>query len=220
MTDIIELIIVIIFLWVLFSFIGFASKRIYLLIKLSELCKYCKASFSLQSFILRPMWLCPEKADIVLEILDTVYHIRLYSGGGIANNVHFANEEYSAVYMKVKGASRSVRAATANTLALSSGLNIFSKVYYHKPLSVQKIDGKRVVRVLLLNPAPAGLSYVTEEKNSIRIAFTGDEMYGMKVFTASTFVAYCERQYREELRQREEAKRSPTYYYDDFNSFN
>ncbi len=219
MADIIELIITVIFLWLLFIFIGFASKRIYLIIKLTELCKYCKSNFSLHSFIFRPNWLCPEKSDIMLEILDTVYHIRLYSGGGIANSVHFANEEYSAVYIKVKGASRSVRAATANTLALSAGLNIFAKVYYHKPLLINEEAGKRVVRVLLLNPAPAALSYVTEEKNSIRIAFTGDEMYGMKVFTASTFATYAEREYREELRRREEAKQSPTYYFDDFSNF-
>lgn len=219
MTDIIELIITVICLWLLFKLIGFISKRVFLLIKLLGLCKYCKAHFSLQSFFLRPMWLCPEGADIKLEILDTVYHIRLYSGGGIGNSVHFANEEYSAVYMKVKGASRSVRAATANTLALSAGLNIFAKVYYHKPLKATEEKGKRVVRILLLNPAPAALSYVTEEKNSIRIAFTGDEMYGMKVFTASTFVTYAEREYREELRRREAAKTSATYYFEDFSYF-
>jgi len=44
--------------------------------------------------------------------------------------------------------------------------------------------------------APGELSYVSKEKTSVKIAFTDDEVYGMKVFTSSTFASYADRMSR------------------------
>jgi hypothetical protein len=69
--------------------------------------------------------------------------------------------------------------------------------------------GKNIVSVLILNPSPSVLSYVSDEKTSIKIAFTGDEMYGIKVFTGSTFLRYIDRMKREEERlERERLERA------------
>lgn len=145
------------------------------------------------------MWLTPSGPDISVEILDTVYLIRLYSGGGDFSSVHFVNEKYSAVYIQVKGASR-VHRARVNTPSLTGGINIGTRVYilpeFKVPEDISKRRGLRVVKVFLLNPAPSAMTYVTEEKTSIQIAFTGDEFYGMKVFTASTFVNHADRESR------------------------
>ena len=70
-------------------------------------------------------------------------------------------------------------------------------------LSVEK--GVKTVPVWIFNPAPGEVSLVTEEKTSIKLAFTGDTVYGEQIFTASTFAAYAERVFRDEKRQAEEA---------------
>ena len=56
--------------------------------------------------------------------------------------------------------------------------------------------GKNVEKILLFTPAPNEVSYVTEEKTTIKLAFTGDEFYGMKIFTTSSFIAYADRETR------------------------
>ena len=167
------------------------------------------------------MWLAPKGGDIKVEILDTVYFIRIYSGGGAAASVHFANEEYSAVFTRLAGAKKSPKGTGSSSLAMSAGINLSARVIHLAPLQIPEGDstlqGKKVVRVLILNPAPGVLSYVTEEKTSIKIAFTGDEMHGMLVFTSSTFTAYADRMKREEERQRAEGENMD---YADFSYFN
>jgi hypothetical protein len=221
MAEIIRLFIIVLCVYITFRAVMFIAKRTMMLIRIYSLKKECNAKISLQRFPYRPMWLTNEKPDIKVEILDTVYLIRIYSGGGISRSIHFANECYSASYISTVGGTprrRGGRAASPNPL--TSGLNIGAKVIYTKPLNTGTDDPrKKIVPVLMLNPAPGNLSYVTEEKTSIRIAFTGDEMYGMKVFTASTFAIYADRMKREELRLREENALSGYAKFDYFNSF-
>ena len=221
MNDIIQLILVVILLVIAFNFTVWFSKRTRLINKIYRLKKLCNAKISLQRFPYRPMWMISEQPDIKVEILDTVYLIRIYSGGGISRSVHFANECYAASYISTAGGHPGRRRPGRMTPnPLTSGLNIGAKVRYTPPLNVAHDDPrKKVVPVLLLNPAPGNLSYVTKEKTSIRIAFTGDDLYGMKVFTASTFLIYADRMKREELRQREEKALRGYAEFDYFNSF-
>ena len=67
-------------------------------------------------------------------------------------------------------------------------------------------SSKREMKILLFSPAPCEVSYVTEEKTSIKLAFTGDTLYSFKIFTPSTFATYAEREYRNRL-DREKARR-------------
>ncbi len=200
MRGIVDLLLFILGLYLVTRLTVFFFKRTVMLLRIFSLSKMCGAKISLHSFPYRPMFMTTKNHDIRVEILDTVYLIRLYSGGGVVKNVHFASDEYSCVYTQVKGAMRSYRkAAGQNTPALTSGLNISSRVLVLPPLEVpecEKLTGKRIVRVILMCPSPGSVSYVTEEKTSVQIAFTGDEVYGAKVFTASTFVRYADRQSR------------------------
>ena len=65
-------------------------------------------------------------------------------------------------------------------------------------------DTRKLVPVLIFSPAPNEVSYVTETKNSIRVAFSGDRVYGARIFTASTFLTIADREYRESLLQKKE----------------
>jgi hypothetical protein len=48
----------------------------------------------------------------------------------------------------------------------------------------------------LLDPEPCEVTYVTEAKNSIRAAYTGDEVYGRMIFTPESFYIYADRRSR------------------------
>ena len=197
MRGIIQLLLFLILLFFLLKLLFFVIKRCLLLFNLYSLVGMCNAKITLHSFPFRPMWMMPKGPDVSVEILDTVYLLRLYSGRDGFSSVHFVNERYSAVYMQVRGATRVAR-ARINTPTLTGGINIGTKVNILPDFEVPKeyLDGREIVKVLLLNPSPSALTYVTEEKTSIRIAFTGDELYGMKVFTASTFVNHADRESR------------------------
>lgn len=216
-----EFIIFIIIASISIKFIIWFSKRTELLLRIYSLKNECDAKITLLSFPYRPMWLAPKGADIRVEILDTVYFIRIYSGGGAAASVHFANEEYSAVFTRLSGAKKSPKGTGSSSLAMSLGINLSARVIHLAPMQIPKNDatlqGKKTVRVLILNPAPGILSYVTKEKTSIKIAFTGDEMHGMLVFTSSTFTTYADRMKREEERQRAEGE---SMGYADFSYYN
>ena len=175
----------------------FIIKRSIMLAGIYALKKQCDAKITLHTFIYRPMWWKCKTPDITVEIRDTVYRIHLYNGGGGARFVHFANERFSVIYSKWKTVMRSSRGTYGLPRNLGLTLSVKGKVNAIPPPS--KYEGnKRVENILLFSPAPAEVSYVTEEKTSIRLAFTGDTLYSYKIFTASTFVTYAERKWREE----------------------
>lgn len=204
MYQIINLILTLIILYLLFKFGMRIYKRIFLLHKLNTLKSECNAKITLQSFPFRPMWWKTKKADIKVEILDTVYLISLYSGGGSSKMVHFANLEYSVVYSRLRPMfllplRSPVRHYGSSWLlgmnvSYGSHININPRI---EPTESQPAK-KGIVNVMLFNPAPHEVSYVTPEKTSIKLAFTGDDLYGYKIFTASTFAVYAERAMRDE----------------------
>lgn len=203
MSDLIEIIIIITAAVLGYKFFTWFSKRTTLLRRLSRLKREQNANITLHSFAYKPIWLTKSTPDITVELGNTIYAIRVYSGIGGARSVHFANEEYSCNYLRFRVSARSPQGSGANSLSMTPGVNLSAKVYRLPPLKVPDEYygmGKRVVPVMILNPAPSVLSYVTDEKTSIKIAFTGDEMHGMKVFTADSFVRYAERMKREEER--------------------
>ena len=209
MRGIIDLLLFIVAAYFVIKLVVFIFKRTVMLVRIFSLKKMCGARISLHSFPYRPMWMTTKKPDIRVEILDTVYLIRLYSGGGLTKNVHFASEEYSCICTQIKGALKVYRKVAGRTTpSITSGMNVASRVLVLPPLEVpevEKLTGKHIERVLLMCPTPSAVSYVTEEKTSVQIAFTGDEVYGIKVFTASTFQRYADRQSRM-IRPRKESE--------------
>ena len=201
MTDIINLLLFIISALLIFRFIFWTSRRIKCCIKLASLKKICDAKIRYNRFPLLPMSIQSENADIEVEILDTVYLIRLYSGGGITKFVHFASPKYSVRFSKFKTGRFVVNGRIRSRFVTfaDSAFNVGTRVSIHKDFPIPDLDrfyGKKIERVLLFAPAPNEVSYVSEEKTSIKTAFSGDLMYGMRIFTASGFVAYADRQTR------------------------
>lgn len=201
MTDIINLILIIIAVAIAYRFVSWVCRRVSLCIKLSGLKKMCGARITYQRFPFLPTFMANEKADITVEILDTVYLIRLYSGGGMTRYVHFASPNYSVRYSRVKTGRFVINGRIRSRFITfaDSAFNVGTKVIILPDFPIPEDDrfyGKKVERVLLFNPAPNEVSFVTEEKTSIRTAFEGDDMYGVKVFTGSSFIAYADRETR------------------------
>ena len=176
-------------------------KRLSLLIKLASLKKTCGAKITYKRSPFLPMRFSSEKPDIIVEILDTVYLIRLYSGGGMTRFVHFASPNYSVRYSRVKTGRFVINGRIRSRFITfaDSAFNVGTRVIILPDFPIPEDDrfyGKKIERVLLFNPAPNEVSFVTEEKTSIRTAFEGDEMYGVKVFTGSSFISHADRETR------------------------
>ena len=204
MVDIIDLLLFIIGCIFLIRFIKWSRKRVVLIIRLKKLTREYSGKLKFLKFPFLPTRMNSGKPDICLRILDTVYLIRLYSGGSKHHMVHFASEKFSVRYMKMALrmlASTKRRGTGIAFVESSKAFTVRSKVYVSSPMEIpEKLagDAKQVEKRLLFNPAPHAVSFVSTERTSIKLALTGDELYGMKIFTGSSFVAYAERQSRKD----------------------
>ena len=127
-----------------------------------------------------------------VKVYSKYYAIRLYSGKGHSHAVHIVDAEYSSVFassggaIKVRRFIRSVRTVKED-----------ARVYFPKTVIIPEISTEKDdIEVMIFSPAPRELTYVTPERNSIRVAFTGDVVYGRKIFTKSTFINFIDRDSR------------------------
>lgn len=207
MAEILKLLIIISLFYLLARALVFLFKRCVALARIYSLKKECNAKICLHRFPFSPFQSKGENPDITVEIFDTVYAIRLYSGVSGSSLVHFVDEKYSVVYKRLRTMimpSRSQsRAGRGIRLSYATGgrVSVMSRMKHEKP-------GKRTVNVLLFSPAPYEVSFVTEERSTIRLAFTGDTLYGYRVFTASTLCVFID---REKRRMEEEQKSDPVF---------
>ena len=120
------------------------------------------------------------------------YAIRLFNGKGFKHAAHIVNERYASVFLKTGGATK-VRTLARRAIVTHEA----ARVYF--PRTVFLPDTKNdngEISILLFSPAPRELTYVTEERTSIKAAFTGDEVFGFKVFTKTTFANFIDRDSR------------------------
>ncbi len=194
MDEIIKLLLIAFAIYALYRMVAFVFKRSVMLAKIYSLKKLCNANITLHKFPFSPFQSRSEKPDITVEIFDTVYAIRLYSGISSNRFVHFVDEKYSVVYKKVRAMVKPSHAA------LKYGKDVrlsYSAGGHVNVMGDMNVTGdKRIEKILLFSPAPYEVSYVTEERSTIRLAFTGDELYGYRIFTPSTFVTFIDREKR------------------------
>ena len=221
MTELLELIIVIVVIWAVFNCCRLIYKRAFLVGKLKTLKSTANAEIRYAHSPLRSLFRLSDKPEIVIKIGNVLYLIRMYNGGGIGNVVHFASERYTVRFSRMRTASYSRGKMRQRPLSAKRGFAIGSKVIPLEKLNTDMMQipvGLRTEEVLIFNPAPGELSYVSEQKNSIKVAFTGDKVYGIRVFTASTFVSYAEREYRrlmeDEGKKKTEEQREYSYFFD------
>lgn len=187
-----EFILLFIFLWLAVSLIAFSVKRIRLLSMVMRLKKINGVSVEITSL---PAFIAPRptKAPAArITIRDKTYSVRIFNGRGALYAAHIANEKYAAVFLKSAGA-RKVRFFGRRNVAITQ---MKSTVYFAKTVIMPDRPKSCDIPVMIFNPAPRELTYVTPEKNSIRVAFTGDTVNGEMVFTAGTFARYIDRDSR------------------------
>lgn len=205
MGEIVLFILIVITVTIAYRILRSVTKRIFLIKKLGELKKTegVKVSYSRIPFL---SLLClSAKPEITVETEGTVFLVRLFGASSNHRRVHFANPEFTVT---IKGKRRSDRGSrvTGARYRTVIRVNDFSnsksgRVRILPPLQIPEkytCSRKKVVPVLIFNPAPHDVTYVTPEKNKVLAAFTGDTVYTQAIFTASTFVTYADRYAREE----------------------
>ena len=203
MADIIKLLIIVFVAYQLLRAVIFTVKRVIMLSKIHSLKRDLNANICLHKFPFSPFVSRGEKPDITIEIFDTVYAIRLYSGISSNRFVHFVDEKFSVVYKKMRAMVMPSRAASRVGKGVRLSYSTGGHVNVMGNLSLPDCK-KRVVKILLFSPAPYEVSYVTEERSTIHLAFTGDMLYGYRVFTPSTLVTFIDREKRREEDRRKE----------------
>jgi hypothetical protein len=111
--------------------------------------------------------------------------------------VHFASKRFAVVFSRIHFSISGLLSRGARKGARPSGSVDTSrqKVHIIEGLTYDKETNVR--EVIILDPAPAEVTYVTETKTAIKAAYTGDEVYGRMIFTPETFVIYADRRKRE-----------------------
>ena len=208
MTEIIELSLLIFLLWFIVNLCFLIWRRLTLVHKLRGLCRVTSAEITYLRSPLLSLLRQSADFDLTVRVGSTLYAVRLYNGGGIGKVVHFASQNYSVRFSRMKSMGYNRRSRKSIVAMNKQGFAVGTKVMYLPDANNSKIStrfGDKVVPVWIFNPAPGEVSYVTEQKTSISVAFTGDEVYGYRIFTASTFVSFAEREWRnEKMRKNEE----------------
>jgi len=148
-----------------------------------------------------------KRAEYAVELSDRVYLIRLYNGGGALSSVHFASRRFTVKYSRFFASASAARGRGGRISVRRGGIASFAKVREIPGLTVPEeyADG-RIIPVMLFNPSPSEVSYVTEKKNSIRVAFTGDEACGLRIYNLKTLLIHIDRECRR-LRDAAEAEK-------------
>ena len=200
MIDIINIALLIIGVILILRLSKWIRKRLRLIARLQTLEKEYGGNVKFLRFPLLPTRVGSPKPDVYVRILDTVYLIRLYSGRGKHHMVHFVSEKFSVRYMKMALRMLASPRRPGKGIAYAESGKAFtvsSRVFVSVPMEAPEEligDAKRVEKILLFNPAPHAVSYVNDERTGIKLALVGDELYGMKIYTGSSFVAYASEQ--------------------------
>lgn len=191
MTDIITLLVLILLLYLTVGAAVALSKRASLIRGLKRLgrvegvsVKFLKSSYlSLLKLSSTP--------EVEVRVYGVTYLVRLYNSRS-TRSVHFASDKFTVSFGKYQGARRHGK----GLLSFASSVPIGTRVRVFPPLDYDRNEYAAAESVIIFNPSPHEVSFVTEEKTSIRVAFTGDTVYGAKIFTARTFLSYVDREAR------------------------
>jgi len=136
-----------------------------------------------------------KKPLATVRVRNKLFDIYLYHGGGRWRYVHIANDRYTVVFSKLggmtpKGASKTLGTNKRVLINLPSGVS------RARVRLLPQIKNDESIPLLVFSPAPAELTYVTEERTSIRVAFTGERVGRWLIFTKDTVLNYLDRESR------------------------
>ena len=171
----------------------FVYKRTRFLIKILSLNKLDGSEVEIENILRFYSPRVTKKPICRVRVYSKWYAVRAFSGKGNFYAAHIVNERFAALFMKTGGAVKVRAIGRRFAKAVTEGSRVYFPKTVHLPALPENSDD---IPALIFNPAPRDLTYVTPERTSIKVAFTGDEVYGHKIFTASTFVNYIDRDTR------------------------
>lgn len=205
MTEILRALITVFVIYLIIKTCRLVTKRLSAVRRLRSLAKIAGARVRILKFPIISYFRLSSSPEAIAEVGNKVYLIRFFNGRSGLSFVHFASDRFAVTYSKIhisignifiKGARRGyARGQSAPDTSRQ-------KVYIIPQIEVAKeyepARGREVIEVLMLCPEPCEVTYVTETKNAIKAAFTGDEVYGRRIFTPDTFVTFADRAKRQE----------------------
>lgn len=198
MTDILEFILIIIGLWLLFCVVFILWRRGKLYRKINRMRKELGAEVRYIKAPFLSLFRISKTPEITVKLGNKLYLIRTFMGGGIGKVVHFASEEWVVRFSRLRASGYVKRRVGERIVNARSGFAVGTKVFRVPKLDLSEFGASdlEIIPVMIFNPAPGAVSYVTEEKTAILDAFTGDSVLGTLIFTSSTFPIYAERELR------------------------
>ena len=201
MTEIIEFLIAILVLLFTVRLCVTVYKRIFLIFKMRKVAALDGVTVECKKIPLLSLFTLSRTPEYVVKLPKVTYLVRTYDGGGAGSVVHFASEKFMVRFSRMKSTTH--RAARGfftlkGGFALGSRVKILPRLEY----DADEFRGSEIREVLIFNPAPSEVSYVLEQKTSIRVAFTGDEVYGVGIFTGTTFLNHIDRAARQALTEK------------------
>ncbi len=172
-------------------FIVYVAKRIRLMFSILSLGKI--EGVSTQD-LYPPAFFSPnvtKRPAVLVKVRDKCYAVRIFNGKNSFHAVHVANEKYASVFLKSAGAVKVRRLGRKVIRHVQD-----ATVYFPRTVILPQNEQSECIPVLLFNPAPREVTYVTPEKTSIKAAFTGDKVNGNLIFTRSTFERFIDRDSR------------------------
>ena len=179
----------------LVRFLTLISKRLSLHASIMRLGKNEGVEVSVLRSPVASLFSIGEMPSYAVRVGSGIYYVRLYNGRGVGKVVHFASREFSVRFSRLVTANYSRSRGGKRLRGFSRGVSVGSKVIIIPSLRIPENhpEGCTPYPVILFNPAPGEVSYVTEERTRIEVAFTGDEIYGARVFTKTTFASFIDR---------------------------
>lgn len=195
MVELIEFLLISLALVLSFILLIFLIRRTAFLFSLLKLRKSEEIEVRLVSLISLFLPFTAKKPLAKVRVRKKLFSIYLYHGGGRWRYVHIASDRYTVVFSKLGG--KTVRSAS-RTLGTSKRviINLPSGVSRSKVRLLPEIKESEAIPLLVFSPEPAELTYVTKERTSIKVAFTGERVGSWLIFTKDTLLSYLDRESR------------------------
>ena len=108
----------------------------------------------------------------------------------------FSSEDIARIKKRISENPKFIETVEKSSANVRRKLIIVPKLEIPEEYKNAEELGKKIVPILVFNPAPSNLTYVSDEKTSIKLAFTGDEFRGIKIFTGTSAANFLEREAR------------------------
>ncbi len=196
MTEVFEFILIITALVIGLGLITFLTRRAWLIIRLFRIRKIDGASIKLTSPLSLLSRGVSRRPLISVTLGGAVYDVHLFNGGGRSRVVHIASPKFAVVFTRLGGitprrVSKTLTARPRAVVVMPSGVaGAKTRII---PTPARK-NGH--IPVLLFSPEPSELTYVTKERTSIKVAFTGEQVGSWLIFTKDTLIRHLDRRSR------------------------